>query len=210
MRNYLAVLFVWFTITISGQTNFEGIIKYDLAFHDKTGKMDDDQAKQFMGSEQTYYIKGNKYKSSMNGMLKVTQYYTGRDTLYNQMLGVNSLMFIDAKQKNEEVLSIDIKKNQLNVAGYTCDLLEIKTNKGTMQYYYNESIKVTPEDYKNHKYGLWFYCLEKTGGALPLKMVTDVTSLKLSIEAKSVEIKNLDNSIFEIPKNLPLVESPKL
>ncbi|MEX0313649.1 MAG: DUF4412 domain-containing protein [Allomuricauda sp.] len=209
MKNkYLAVLLVLFTITVSAQTNFEGVIKYNLEFQDKTGEMSSDETLEFMGDQQTYYIKGNKYKSAMNGMLKVTQYYTGRDTLYNKMLGVNGLMYIDAKQRTEQVLSADIKENQLSVAGYSCDLLEIKTNEGTTLYYYNEAVKVNPEDYKNHQYGLWHYCLEKTGGALPLKMITDVADVKLSIEAKIIETKNLDDSIFEIPKGLPIVKSP--
>ncbi|CAM1367719.1 conserved hypothetical protein [Tenacibaculum litopenaei] len=53
-------------------------------------------------------------------------------------------------------------------------------------YYYNKSIKVNPENYKNYKYGLWYYRLNKTGGALPLKLSADVSDIKLSIEAKDI------------------------
>ncbi len=205
----LKIFFFLFTIAVSSQTNFEGVIRYNLRFQDKTGDMSDEEAVQFMGNKQTYYIKGNKYKSAMNGMLKVTQYYTGRDTLYNQMMGVNGLLYNDAKQKTEEVISANIKKNQVNVAGYSCDLLEIRTDGGTTLYYYNDAVKVNPEDYKNHEYGLWYFCLKKTGGALPLKLISDVSDIKLSIEAITVEKKKLSDAIFEIPKGLPIVKSPE-
>lgn len=210
MKNKCIVILFMFSITfLSAQEHFEGIITYDLKFQDKTGEMNDQEASQFMGNEQVYYIKGNKYKSLMNGMLKVTQYYTGKDTLYNQMIGINGLMYIDARANSEKVISFQIIKNQLNVAGYSCDLLEIKTNEGTTLYYYNQEIRVNPQDYKNHKYGLWYYCLEKTNGALPIKMITDVSDVKLSLEAKAIEIKNLEDAVFAIPKGIPIIKSPE-
>ena len=206
---YLSLLLLLFVNTLMAQELFEGEILYKLNFHDKTGEMTDEESSQFMGSEQIYYIKDNKYKSVMNGMLGVTQFYTGKDSIYTRMGTSNNLMYTKTDKLKESILSVKEKKSVLKVLGYECDLLEIKTNEGITMYYYNKSIKVNSEDYKNHKYGLWYYCLNKTGGALPLKLSTDVADIKLSIEAKDIKSKKLDLSMFEIPKGLQIVKSPE-
>ena len=206
----LSLVFLLFnSLLIEAQSTFEGVIKYDMVFKDKTGEMSDEEAVEFMGDKQTYYILGNKYKSKNNGMLEFTQYYTGKDTLYYKMQGIAGLMYVDTKEQKEEILSFSIKENQLEVAGYSCDLLEVKTNEGSTLYYFNKAIRVDPEMYKNHQYGLWYFCLEKAGGALPLKLIADVEDTNLSIEAQEIELKDLDASIFEIPKGLPIVKSPE-
>ncbi|WP_170064482.1 hypothetical protein, partial [Polaribacter glomeratus] len=77
----VSMLFVLlFQLTINAQENFEGILKFKIEFQDKTGEMTDEQSKQFVGNKQTYYIKGKKYKSELNGMLKMTTYHEGKDT----------------------------------------------------------------------------------------------------------------------------------
>ena len=145
----------------------------------------------------------------MNGLLEVTQFYTGRDTLYSTMKGVNAIMYEDAKYEKEKVVSSAVRKNVLTILGYSCDVLEIKTNDGIMKYYFNQSVKVDKSLYKNHKKGLWYFCLDKTNGALPLKWITETSDLKLSIKAKEINSKILDNTIFKLPENLPIVKSPE-
>ena len=61
-------IFLFFTVNILfAQDDFEGVLKFKLDFKDKTGKMSDDEIKYIMGTEQTYYLKGKKYRSSLNG-----------------------------------------------------------------------------------------------------------------------------------------------
>ncbi|MEN1784639.1 MAG: DUF4412 domain-containing protein [Bacteroidota bacterium] len=203
------VLALLCAFTIAAQTDFEGTITYNIKFQDKTGKMTDAQAASFMGMEQTYYLKGNHYKSVMDGHLKMTQYYTGKDTLYSTMAGVNALIYIDAKQNKEKVISSNITKGQEVVAGYPCDVLEIKTDKSTTTYYFSPEIRTNPEGYANHNYGLWAYCLEQTKGALPLKTTITSAEMQLSMEAKTVAAGPLEDTIFELPKDLPLMKSPE-
>lgn len=78
----LATLLLLIQYTLLAQDNFEGIIKFKLEYKDKTGEMSDDQLKQYIGSEQTYYLKNEKYKSELNGLLKMTTFYNGNDTLF--------------------------------------------------------------------------------------------------------------------------------
>lgn len=188
---------------------FEGTITYDLVYQDKTGEMTDEEAKQFMGNEQKYSIKGNKYISEMNGMLSVKQICAGNDTLYSMMGGINALMFIDTKENLDSLISYTITDTEETILGYDCKLLEIKSTEGLTRYYFSPKIVVNPEDYKNHEYGFWKFSLEVTGGALPLKSISDYEDLKLVTVAKSIELKALDDAIFIIPSDLPLIPSPE-
>ncbi len=205
---YTAITFIFFISNAFCQKDFEGIIHYDLSFKDKTGEMTAEQSLQFMGTKQTYYIKGNKYKSEMNGLLKLTQYYTGRDTLYNKMEGFNGLLYIDSKSNSEKIISSKIEDNNDKIGNYDCKVLDIKTDKGIIKYYFNDKIKVNPDLYKEHNYGLWYFCLEETDGALPLKMLSDDKDGLLVITINDIINKKLSEEIFIIPKGMPIMKSP--
>ncbi|MCH2032050.1 MAG: DUF4412 domain-containing protein [Tenacibaculum sp.] len=206
---FLSFILLLVVNSIVAQKSFEGVITYKLSFHDKTGEMSDEEAAQFMGSEQVYYIKGNKYKSVMNGMLSMSQYYTGKDSIYTRMATGNNLMYLKSDEQKEEVLSMKEKKSAAKIMGKNCDLLDITTNEGTTQYYFTSDFKVNSEDYKNHKYGLWYYCLDKANGSLPVKLIMDTEELKLTIEAVKVETKELDDAIFELPKGMNIIKMPE-
>jgi len=105
---------VFFTLENNLQKNyFEGIISYSVEALDKSKKMTKDESIQYIGDKQIYFIKENKYKTVMNGLLKITQFYTGKDTLYNTMQGSNALVYISVLKQNERVISFDIKKINL-------------------------------------------------------------------------------------------------
>lgn len=186
---------------------FQGIIIYDMDYSDKTGQMDEVQSEQYLGNEQKYFIRESQYKSVMNGLLNVTQLYTGKDTLYSTIKGTDTILYIDTKFQKEKVISSIIKKNQLSVLGYNCNSLELTTSDGIIKYYFNEALRIDKDLYVNHKKGFWYFCLDKTNGALPIKCVTETSDFKLIITAKKIDIKDLDDSDFELPKNLPIIKS---
>ncbi len=190
----------------SSPAAFEGKIIYDFKFEDKTGHMSAPMIKAFVGDEQTYVIKGNKYKTVMNGQSKVTQYYLGGDTLYSHFLTVNNLLWNDATVNPDEVISYEIKKGAATIAGIKCDLLTIKSEEGTTLYYFNRKYRANPEDYAKHAYGFWKFCIEKTQ-ALPIKQVTDSEELHVEIMAKEIKPMPVDNGEFKLP-NLTLMKNP--
>lgn len=190
------------------QENFEGILKFKIQYLDKTGEISEEESEEFMGNEQTFYLKGKKYKSEFNGKLKMTTYHEGRDTLFTKMNGVNALMYSLTNIDEEKIVSFEFKETDLTVLGYKCELLEVKTNKGFHQYYFNRDLKSNPKNYENHKMGLWNFFTSKTGGALSIKSISDVEDFKASLELTSIERKKLDNTIFIKPK-LPVVKMPE-
>ena len=211
MKNFiLTCLILSFSFPAFSQSSgFEGEIIYTLKYQDRTGQMTDAQAIQFLGTKQKYLIKGNQYRRKTDGLVQATQIYTGHDTLYNLMKGVNAILFIDALRNPDSLLSYVIKPVQEKIAGYTCDLLEIKSKEGLIQYWYSPEFKVNPADYSRHEYGFWKVSLSLTKGALPLKMVVDARNQYMETVAISVLRKSIEDAAFKLPKGLPLMPNPE-
>ena len=209
------ILFVFtfltcFPLALQSQSGtFEGEIQYAFKFHDNTGAMPDQQSVQLFGTEQAYSIKGGKYRSEMNGLLRATQVYTGGDTLYNLMKGVNAILFIQANINPDSLISYEIKPVQEKIAGHICDLLEIKSTDGLLQCWFSRDVRVNPADFQHHAYGFWKLSLELTDGALPLKSITDTKKTRMEIVATAVKARKVDDSQFALPAGLPLVPSPE-
>lgn len=208
MKKFALLIFLFISTISFSQEYFEGILKFKTVFKDKTDEMTDDQAKEFLGTEMTYHLKGDHYTSTMNGLLKMKTYYNGRDTIYLKMQGSNSLFYTLSSNEEEKIISYEFKKTNVVILGYKCELLEVKTNKGVHKYYFNRNVKLNPIDYKNHQAGLWHFFLEKTGGAISLKTIADLQDNYNSIELIFFEKKSLNDSIFKRP-NLPVVKMPE-
>ena len=198
-----------FHFSLFSQENFEGILKFKIKIQDKTGKMSDEQSKMYMGTKQIYYLKGKKYKSELDGILKIINYHEGKDTLFTKINGADNLLYTITSKEKEKVISYVFKETDSIVLGYQCELLEVKTNKGYHQYYFNKDFKSDKENYKNHKLGLWSFFTNKTGGALSLISISDTESSRNYLKLTAIERKSLNDTIFIKPKNLKLVEIPE-
>ena len=205
----ITILFLLFvSFTTFSQEYFEGVLKFKVKFHDKTGQMSDQEQEEIMGTEQTYYLKEKKYKSELNGKLKLTTYHEGKDTLFAKMNGINSLMYSLTNLDEEKVISYEFKKTEKIILGYKCELLEVITNKGFHQYFFNRRLKSHPDNFKDHKMGLWNFFSDKTDGSLSLISINEIENFKSSIELISIDKKKLNDSIF-IKPNLPIIKMPE-
>jgi Domain of unknown function (DUF4412) len=210
MKKILIPSALFLVFAAAAQTGpFEGKIVYNLKFHDKTGAMSDAQSAQYLGTEQRYYIEGGRYRSEMNGLMQMTQVYPDNDTLYTTMKGMNALLYVDARILKDEVITQTITASEEKIAGYACKLLEIKSKKGSLKYWFSEEVRADPADYQNHQYGFWKLCLELTGGALPLRLVSDDPKVLMETVAQSVVREEVDDILFVLPKGLPLTPSPE-
>ncbi len=188
-------------------TQFEGQITYALSIKDKTGEMSVEETKMFMGDEQVYTMKGNKYRSEMNGMLNMTQIYLGQDTIYSQMLGAEAVYWIDATRNTDQMIDYKIEQNVETIAGVECDLLTINSEEGTTKYYFNKKYYSNAKNFKRHKYGFWNFCMDKTN-AIPLKSSIESKDMFIEVTAKNINEAKVSDEAFEIP-NLPREANPE-
>ncbi len=182
----------------SDEVYFEGTITYQLNYTPKTASPTKEQADEFFGGKQVYTIKGDKYKSEMNGKLKMSQYYLGNDTIFMTSAQSHELLWIDATKLNDEIQSVDLSKNVEIINGFNCDLLTITSKKGSLKYFFNSSFKINDEYYKNHLVGFWDVCTRETKSIM-LKSILDTESEHIEIVATDIEYKIIDDTEFALP-----------
>lgn len=185
----------------SASASFEGIIVYDMLYEDRLGLLTKEQAKLFLGDQYTYTVKGNHYKSEMNGLLLTTQYYLGGDTLYTHTKNTSSLTWNDVRQNGDSLIRVETQTNADTIQGFICDRLSIYSKKGVYHYYYNTQFALNPSDYAHHAFGFSDVFVSKTK-SLPLKIVTDTKEAYSVSIAKHIEAKKIDDSVFNYPNQL--------
>ena len=120
----------------------------------------------------------------------------------------SSLNYVNVTdEEKEKVISHEFTNVTETIAGVLCKLLIVKTNKGTHKYYYSNEVRIKPKYYEKHKLGLWNYFMKVTNGGISIRSISDLKDSYSSIEAISIERKKLDDSIFERPKDLPIVKA---
>jgi len=193
--------------TVKAGDSFEGKIFYDFSMKDKSGEMPEEAIKMMFGEKQVYIIKKDKYKAEFGGQMSMKQYYIGGDSLFMEMAGIEGLMWNDVNENTDKLKSVDIEKNVEKVAGVICNLITIKSDEQTAQYYYSSDYPIDPADYAKHDYAFWKLYVEKAK-AVPLKMIVD--DEEFYIEATATEIKpmKINDNEFDLP-NIPRVKNPE-
>jgi hypothetical protein len=203
------LFFAFLLLTISSVAqSFEGNIIYKTSYKSKIPGATDEQLSTMMGATQDYFIKDGDYKSVMNGTLLQWQLYINQDNkLYAKMANNETIFWNDGAVNPDEVLKTEINKNSTEVLGYRCDEIILTCKSGIYKYYFNAKFAVSPELFRNHKFGNWYEFISRSG-ALPLKYVID--SQQFTMESIAIEIKEmkLDKNQFELPPNAKTTKSP--
>ena len=186
---------------------FEGIIKYKFLMDDVrelTDKEIESQLKQmeaFMGRHMTYYIKGAKSKTVIDGpMMKLTTYTDETDSMYTYSPDLGELSKVSTYDNwNYTYDTIVTSKAIKTINGIVCDLISLKSDEYTWDYYYSEKLKVNPDYFKHSKGGFWDKAIEITG-SMPMRFEGKVPGSYIYMEVEDILEQSLEDSIFEIPK----------
>lgn len=208
MNKYTAVV-ILLASSISSvlAQSFEGKITYENTYTSNIPNATSEQFNQMMGTVQEYYIKGSKYKSITNGSVSKMQLYVpSENKLYSQLAVSDTLLWSDGSSNPNEPLSYEIKQDQAEILGYTCDALIVDTKMGKIIYYFSEKIKLDPKLYEAHKYGNWALLTGQTK-SLPLKIEMETPQFTLVSVATEIKEMELDDSFFDLPE-LPAKKSP--
>jgi len=203
---FLFPLFI-FSASLQAQS-FEGVVTYKYKFKDKTGFFKSKDVKRLHGNQQKFYFKNDKYKNLLNGESQITETYIN-DTLYTTNKTVRAVMWINAAKPTGKVLSHSITQRAATIDGVSCNLLKVHTTEGSIEYYFNPKYKIDREQYAKHNYQYRAFCLEMTGGAIPLKFVFDTKKSSLDITCTDIQALNISDSLFELPKGVAYIKKPK-
>jgi hypothetical protein len=209
MKKTLTFFLILCFITSSfAQKSFEGEVLYSVNAISNTPKLSSEQLNALLGNVMHYYMKGADYKSTFNGKMGQCQIYIDKDKkLYAKVLPKDSLFWADVTVNHDTIYKVELKKNDTTILGYNCDKLTFFCNDGVHIYYFNRKFRVDSKLYINHKEGNWYAYLEKSK-AIALKEILQRRSMTFIITATSIEQKELDKKIFELPLDIPIAKNP--
>ena len=209
MKNIIFILLAISLIITSFSSkdeNFEGVIVYEHKYESSNPKMNLKAIEKAYGTKSEYYYKKGNFRQSFNGEeLKMNLYVLNQNKIY--MKTVNDTLYFDLCDKpNEIITSLENDSIKENILGYECKILNLKSNRlngknyRNTKYYYNEITKINPALSKNQINGSYNLIYEQTK-SLPLKIVNDLGSLKITMTAVEIKKQKLDDSFFELAKD---------
>jgi hypothetical protein len=204
----LFTLLLFFSALLSIGQSFQGKISYQNSYKSKISNVTDEQFAAMLGSSQDFYIKNGNYKSVTNGQLVLWQTYINKDNkLYTKMSNSDTVYWTDGSLNLDEVLKAEINKEVVQILGYKCDELVLICKNGIHKFYFSNKLFVDSKLFLDHKYANWYEFLSRTN-AMPLKYVIDYGQFILESVATEIKQIQLDDTIFDLPKNSKTIKSP--
>jgi len=203
------VLSLCITTLIPSETDkyFEGKITYKYTFLDpKTGKDITNQYTETIGTKQVYFVDEYHYKS-INDWGKLTQLYDAESNTYYSFDGKENKAYkLPAEHRTSSSLSINHPDSTAIILNRECHIVTLTSNLSRKIYYYDPELKIDYSNFLNHYFGDWNRFLKATDGAIALKTIVKTDKYIWISEAVEIEWKDLDDSVFKLPKNVEFVE----
>ncbi|MGZ4117713.1 MAG: hypothetical protein ACXVPY_09540, partial [Bacteroidia bacterium] len=163
--------------------------------------------KNSFGSEMILYRKNGNYKTSNNGNdLKNVYYLKSTNTEYTLRKKADTLYTLSFDKEDRVLKSSKIIDTTVIVAGRKCKIFETEIGDVKNLYYFDPSLYIDPENYKNCKFSYMNLYYEKTRSPW-IKYEYHGKNFNYTYTATKIEEKELDNTIFELPK-FPTVPWP--
>lgn len=198
----LMVFLGLFTSLKAQKTDFEGQLTYSIQFVPKTKEIRNKDLATFFGDTVIAFVKKGNYRQKYLNAFGITDviYIAADNNWYYKMYGIDTLYFLDCSQEKKTRLLETHKSNStLAIAGYNCKQLTITTSSGKSTYYYADSLYINPSYFSKHQ--LYFYNLyAKQTESIYLKAQSENELYFSSMTAFKVEKKDIDDSIFTLPK----------
>lgn len=188
--------------------SFEGIIKYKFLMENVHGLSAEQiesrikESEQMIGRHLVVSVKEPKMKSVLDGeLMKYYTYYNSTDSMYFHSPDLGETGKISTYDNwNFKYDTIISTKNALTINGKACDLIKFKSRDYEWNYYYNNELKVNPDNFKHYKDYFWDKAIEMSK-SLPIRYEGKIPAGYIYMEAEYILDQQLEDSIFEIPKN---------
>ncbi|HVV54121.1 MAG TPA: hypothetical protein VHC47_02280 [Mucilaginibacter sp.] len=153
-------------------------------------------------------MKGADYKNDYNGSYLSWELYLSKaKKVFFSKKSEDTIRWANSTIDQDTIYKAELKKNDTTILGYTCDKLTFNCKSGIQVYYFNRQFSVKPSLYTDHKEGNW-YAFLKMSGSIALKEIIENKQMIFTITATSVEQKDIDDSIFQLPADKPISELP--
>jgi hypothetical protein len=195
--------FIFFSCNEKHQ-DFEGIIKYVVKYESTSNEYPIEYLKAHYGDTSIVYIKGGNYKQVYPHTVEYSEviYHNLTNQYYLLKVGIDSLFYADVGNSNEKYTLKKSTRPDITILGYKCNSIIMFHRNVSTLYYYAPSLPLSAKPFRFHKYG-GYNILTKKIKSIYLAKYDKYKDFTISSEAFFIEKKNLQDSIFNLPK-LPL------
>ena len=179
---------------------FEGKITYEISVISKTNEITTEELQKIYGTKMTKYFKGGNFKMEYNGEdIQEIYYLQKENSEFDIRKGIDSLFVTSYETENRKLQKSIFEKSEIIILNKKCNLLIHETENIKNFYWYNHSLFINPENYKESKFGFTNIYYEQTSSAW-LKFKFQGENIEINYTAISIEEEKVDNSKFNLPQ----------
>ncbi|GAB4127641.1 MAG: hypothetical protein OHK0045_19320 [Raineya sp.] len=206
MKKLFVLLSTIFSVHVAIAQYFEGYVKYvhQLEITDTTLAKNDVFLSYNFGSSSILYIKGTDFRWTFSGCQMESQTYLASSNLLYEKYPKNDTLYThSAGVENEVIIKDEIKESKVNVLGYKCQLLTVKSKfpkdnaiRGRM-YYFAKKYPLHPNFFKKFKMNNNDQIFAKMG-YLPLRFTMIYPGFRISYHAIEVKETKVNEKLFDL------------
>lgn len=159
----------------------------------------------------SYIINDKSYKSTHYKNDEFVYSYTYDNLtkrMYDYSAGDEYITYRDSRNGSDDEIDFKIYRDStIVILGRKAYKTHERSDSWEADIYYSDAVRINYQSFKDHKVGNWYQRLEKTNGAISLKTVEDHGDYLEIREAVKINIRNLTEEDFSLPKNIPIAAS---
>lgn len=202
MKTLLIFAIICTSLTGYTQKQFEGRIKYNMAFTAKTSSIDIETLKKELGTHVDSYYKKGFYKEIANSSWMSYQLYR-HDSIalfFKNHVQDSLVMKVSVNDEPIEDFSYSIIENADTILGNICNQLVVTDKHGTKSFYYSSNYPINPEHYKNFT-NANKHEIVRLMKAIFLRLTMNYELFTVDIIAAEITPMKLKDEIFALPEN---------
>lgn len=183
---------------IDPKGSFEGKITFKLIIQTTADKKKYQPLKDVFGDTLVCtFSKGRYAMEYTNGKVEYIKYLRD-NSQYRKMKRIDTLFFQDAAIESSNLYSIMKEKTDFEALGRKLQMVSIVTDKFKKYYYYDSTMYMNPEYFKNHIYGYEnkYYEIAK---APYIYAEIEYGDLKVILKPISIVEMKIDDKFFKLP-----------
>ena len=181
---------------------FEGKIVYEVSIKSKTDKISTKDLQNIYGTKMTKYFKNGNFKMEYNGEQVQDIYYLKKENKeFDLRKGIDTLFITSYSTENRKLIKSTSKESEIVILNKKCKLLIHEIGNVKNYYWYNQSLFINPENYKDTNFSFINVYYKQTKAPW-LKYKYEGENFEINYTAISISEEKLDGKLFNLP-NFP-------
>jgi len=185
--------------TKNNKNEFEGKITYEVSVVSKTNNISTQNLQKLYGTKMIKYFKNGNFKMSYNGEDINTVYFIRNENKeYDYINSIDTLFITPYNEEKRTLLNSKFDNSEKIILDRKCNLLIHELEDTKNFYWYDPSLYINPENYKNSKFSFTDIYFEQAKSPW-LKYIYAGKNITITYTAIQITEEKLDDTIFNLP-----------